>query len=248
MLYFFCKNTDEDKNTSESVIRSLLYQLFKSTEDQGPYEVMKEDIGRALDKSGQRRALEFTTMWQLFFAHIQHHSSTMIIVDALDECRNPDLLIQGLISLSTRPSIKIIVTSRKESHLDQHLSDKTSFEVTPEDINADIVAFTEAKISAPSRLSHSLVRNLIHSRLCTAHDGMFLWVHLMLKELSFCHTLSKVREVLAQTPKGLNGIYKTVLQRLRGTLNTATLELYVKVVMWVISAVVRCDSALSQMT
>ncbi len=67
-------------------MRSLLYQLYKSSKDPGIQESLKEDIGQALDKSGQQKAVDFATIWQLFLAHIQHLSRTVIILDALDEC------------------------------------------------------------------------------------------------------------------------------------------------------------------
>lgn len=239
VFYFFCKNTDTDKNTSTAVMRSLLYQLYKSTKDQGMHQSLKDDLGLALDQSGQRKAVNFATMWQLFSTHIKQCSATLIILDALDECQDLDPLIRGLKLISTLSIIKIIVTSRKESHLDKHLINNVSLEITPEDINADIDAFIQAKVSASPQLSHSLVRDQVFSRLSNAHSGMFLWVHLMLKELKTCFSVAQVQRALVELPKGLDGIYKGILQRLRDTLSTPTLDLCSKVLVWVVSTTVR---------
>ncbi len=111
--------------------------------------------------------------------------------------------------------------------------------ITPEDIKADIDAFVEAKVLASPRLSQPLVRDLVISKLSSSHNGMFLWVYLMLKELKSCFSVVQVQKTLVQLPKGLDGIYESILQRLRDTLSTSTLDLGTKVLTWVVSAVVR---------
>ena len=70
VLYFFCKNTDVDKNTPTVVVRSLLYQLYNSVKDQKANQSLDHDIGVALDRSGQPKAVNFTVLWQLFSTHV----------------------------------------------------------------------------------------------------------------------------------------------------------------------------------
>ena len=218
-------------------MRSLLYQLYESTKAQGLHELLKEDIGRVLDKSGQRKAVNFATLWQLFFTHIKHSQSAMIILDALDECKNPELLIESLNSLHLSV-VRTIIISRKEGHLNKLLGNNISFEITPDDVNSDINAFIESKISASRQLSNSLVRDEVFSRLSSSHDGLFRWVCLTLKELKFCISVDQVRKSLVKLPTGLEEVYKNVLQRLQSTLSDPTLDLCTKVLTWVVCAVV----------
>jgi hypothetical protein len=119
-----------------------------------------------------------------------------------------------------------------------------SIAITPEDINADIDAFIAAKVSASPRLSRSLVRDLVISKLSNAHNGMFLWVYLVLKELKSCFSVAQVQEALVQLPKGLDGIYESIILRLQTTLRSPTLDLCSKVLTWVVSAIVRPRYAL----
>ena len=238
ILYFFCKNTDADKNNATAIIRSLLYQLYKSTKDQGMQLALTADIGQALDKSGKRRAIDFAPMWALFADNVKCISPALIVLDALDECQDSEQLIQGLKSFSFSSLIKVIATSRKEAHLFDQLKNNLSIELTPEDISSDIAAYVEAKVSTSPRLSNSLVRHLVITRLSTGHSGMFLWVYLMLKELKSCFSVTQVQSVLANLPKGLDGVYKTILQRLRDCLSAASLNLCCKVLTWVVTAVV----------
>lgn len=241
VMYFFCKNTDVDKNTSTAVMRSLVYQLYKLIKHQNATKSLNDDLGFALDRSGQQRAVNFSVLWQLFSTHVQTLTAAKIILDALDECQDPSQLIQCLKELSRLRSVKVIVTSRKEPHLHNELNNISSIDITPEDIDADIVAFVEAKVDASSRLSHPLVRDLVITKLCNAHDGMFLWVYLMLKELKSCFSMAQVQDALAKLPTGLDGIYKSILQRLQATLTRSSFDLCSKVLTWVVSALVSSD-------
>ena len=246
VFYFFCKNTDVDKNTSTVVVRSLLYQVYKSVKDPKASRSLNDDLGVALDQSGQQSAVNFTVLWQLFSAHVRGLTPATIILDALDECKDPSRLIDGLKELSTMRSIKVIVTSRKELHLHNELNTVSSSEILPEDINADIAAFVEAKVEASSQISHPLVRDLVITKLCNAHDGMFLWVYLVLKELKSCISVVQVQDALSKLPTGLDGIYERILHRLQTTLTRSSFDLCLKILTWVVSAVVGSHMVLCQ--
>ena len=152
--------------------------------------------------------------------------------------KDSHLLIQGLKSITTTGTVKVIATSRKEAHLYKEMGTGLSLEISTEDVNADIAAFAKAKVLTSTRLSHPSVRDLILQRLSNAHGGMFLWVYLMLKELKSCVSLSQVQETLENLPKGLDDIYKGILQRLHDSLHSHTLDLCSKVLTWVVTAIV----------
>ncbi len=196
------------------------------------------DIEQALDKSGKRQAVDFSPLWTIFANNVKCISPALIVLDALDECQDSEQLIQGFKSLLLSDLIKVIATSRKEAHLFTKFRNNLSLEITAEDINSDIVAYVEAKVLGSPRLSHSMVRDLVITRLSTGHSGMFLWVYLMLKELKSCFSATQVQGVLANLPKGLDVIYKSILQRLRDNLPAASFDLCRKVLTWVISALV----------
>ena len=238
VLYFFCKSTDADKNNATAVIRSLLYQLYTSTKDPETQTRLTSDIRQALDKSGNRHSVDFAPLWANFADNLKCISPALIILDALDECLDSEQLIQGLKSILISNFVKVIVTSRKESHLFAQLKSDLSLEITAEDINFDITAYVEAKVLESPRLSHIMVRDLVISRLSTGHSGMFLWVYLMLKELKSCFSMTQVQAVLANPPQGLDAIYQSILQRLRDNLPSASLDLCYKVLSWVVSAIV----------
>ena len=104
------------------------------------------DIEHALDKSGKRQAVDFAPIWATFADHIKCIAPALIVLDALDECRDSEQLLQGLKSISSSELIKVIVTSRREAHLFTQLGSCRSLEITAEDIGSDIVAYVEAKV------------------------------------------------------------------------------------------------------
>lgn len=238
VLFFFCKDTDDDKRSSIAIARSLLYQLFQALRQRAMMTILTEEISLAIEESGHKRALKFDTVWKIFTNHISNLAPATIVVDALDECHDLEIIIKSLRSMADTHNVGIILTSRKEDHLYQLLHSNPSLEVTPDDIDADIKAFVEAKVSASPRLSHPSVSNLVIKRLCESHEGMFLWVQYMLKELRSCVSLEQVQEELQELPKGLDAVYRHILERLQDTLDKQTFKLCSKVLTWVTGSLV----------
>ncbi|KAL9630975.1 MAG: hypothetical protein Q9164_006139 [Protoblastenia rupestris] len=172
VLYFYCKNTDSDKNTSTSIIRSLLYQLYQILHTAARSSSLISAIEFKKNNSGQQRALEFSSMWQIFSAHVLELTQPTVILDALDECQDPSSLVQKLKSFCDSSKISVIATSRKEGYLYEKLGGSLSFEIAPEDIDADVASFIEAKVTKNPKLLRSSVRNLIVRRLRCSHGDL----------------------------------------------------------------------------
>ncbi len=238
VLFFFCKDTDEDKRAPVAIARSLLYQLFHALRERAGASALIDEISLAMGEAGHKRALSFSAVWRIFSNHISDLTPVTIVVDALDECRDSEILIENLRSMACSHNVAIVVTSRKEEHIYQHLHQCPSLEVAPEDIDADIKAFVEAKIAASPRLSQPSVKHLVVKRLCESHEGMFLWVQYMVKELKSCVSLQQVEEDLRELPKGLDAVYQRILQRLQETLDKQTFKLCAKVLSWVTASLV----------
>ena len=244
VLYFFCKDTDDDKRTSVAVARSLLYQLFRALRERDRVSALAEDLSLAMDESGHKTALNFATVWKIFSNHASGVSPVTIVIDALDECRDSHVLIQSLQSIGISYNVRVILTSRKEEHLYQLLHQGHSLEISPDDIDSDIKAFVEAKVTASPRLSQPSVNRLVVQRLCESHQGMFLWVQYMIKELKSCVSLQQVEEELRELPRGLDALYQRILQRLEETLDKQTFKLCSKVLTWVTTSLVSSALAL----
>ena len=193
LFYFFCKNTDPDKNKPIAVVRSLLYQLYEAKSPNRDH--ISTQIGDALDKSGQQKATDYSILWELFCIHAFEIQETTIVIDALDECQSPEILIHHLIELCRTKRIRVIFTSRWEAHLVEQLDKLISFEISRQDINDDIKAFIEANVARYMQKFESPLRKTIVAKLSEVHEGMFLWVELVLKELKRCPLRSGVERI-----------------------------------------------------
>lgn len=55
VLYFFCRNTDTEKDNPIAVLRSLLYQLFQALRRQSMSSSMSKQLNSAMVESGQKK-------------------------------------------------------------------------------------------------------------------------------------------------------------------------------------------------
>lgn len=234
VFYFFCKDADTDKNTPIAVVRSLLYQLYRAETSNQNYRAAR--IADALDKSGQSKATDYLTLWELFLINIQEIPGITIILDALDECQEPKVMVKHLIDLSRSCSVRIIFTSRREARLPKWLEKCLSFEICQRDVDGDIRAFIEAKVAKRREHWGPDLGDTVVAKLSEAHEGMFLWVCLMLRELKHCTSRSGVERTLVDLPVGMDMVYCRILQRLDKDLSRDFRDIGQKVLRWVVTA------------
>lgn len=162
VLSFFCKDTGDDKRTPIAIARSLLDQLFQALKERALGSIMTQDISLAIKESGHATALKYATVWKLFLNHISGLAFAIIMVDALNECHGPEILIQSLRSMANSLNVQVILTSRKEEHLYQLLHKCPSLGRSPDDVDSDIKACVKAKVAS----NHWLRGNVDPSNKC----------------------------------------------------------------------------------
>lgn len=235
ILYFFFKNTDDEKDSFLSMTRSFLHQLYVSfgTDD------FNHDILSLKEDSGQDRMLSDKRAWQLFSKHAKKMSEMTIVLDALDECKLGDIdeLLNGLCLLVRELDIRVIATSRREDRIQDKLNFWPCIQIQKHDLDSDIERFVVAKIGNIARLNSGSLRDRIVRTLLSRHEGMFLWVFLMIKELKSLATVKEVEDRLLAAPKGLKEMHQGIIRRLDMTLSSSERPIALKVLSWVISAI-----------
>lgn len=234
VFYFLFKSIDIDKNSMTAAARSLLYQLYKN---RGSTDAaLVEDIKKQLDDSGQIHAKSFRTIWSLFNEYAANVPGLVIVIDALDECIEPRLLIRGLQQLCKSSAVKVIVTSRREKELVQDLRDWMPIGMGVKEITADIAVFLAYKISRSPKLSDPRVCSSVFNALQSRSNGMFLWVALMIKDLKSKSSVYEIQDALLALPEGLDNMYERILRRLDSSLRSSTKKLCLRVLRWVVCA------------
>jgi hypothetical protein len=107
-VYFFFGNRDTQKQTGDTMLRSLTSQLFRQREEcQRPLSVLY-GAGKGNRPTGQ--ALERTLVWMIMLSAVQVY----IILDALDECREQDVVLEHMREMLrwNYTKTRVILTSR----------------------------------------------------------------------------------------------------------------------------------------
>lgn len=233
LLYFFCDNKDNRRNTATAIMRGLLYQLFTQRPDlchllRSEYAKRKEQLLSA--------PTALHTLWHLLqvAAESQTVDRIYIVIDALDECEEAsiaDLLSlindtgsrhDSAISLDgdgESPSMKWMILSRNEESIRQEMYDvlDISLEQNAEHVANSVSEFIMSRLGQLKRMkrySESLTSE-VQAMLCERAEGTFLWVALACRELAKPKVRSmNTKAVLAKLPAGLTALYDELVEQL----------------------------------
>lgn len=232
ILFFFFKNSDSDKNSVLALTRSLLFQLYSLFPTK-----LSTDLISSRDDSGKEKALSDQGLWDIFVKHAKHLANLTIILDALDECNDVDLLLRRMVPFLQCCHAKLFVASRREKNITLAFEDYPRILIGHEDIEVDIRSYVTAEIEKIPRFQGKSVQRRMINALASGHDGMFLWAYLMVKELKELGTVRQVDDALKSLPTGLENLHEAIITRLDATLHKAHRELATKILTWIVCAV-----------
>lgn len=123
---------------------------------------LSTDICFLRDNSGKEQALSDQRLWDLFVKHAKHLTGLVIILDALDECDDVDMLFRRIVPLLRCSYAKIFIASRREENIALVLEDFPRVIIGHEDIEADIRSYVTAEIEKMPRFrGNSVQRRMI---------------------------------------------------------------------------------------
>ncbi|KAJ5827902.1 hypothetical protein N7447_004665 [Penicillium robsamsonii] len=231
ICYFFFKD-NEEQNSTVTALCALLHQLFSTKPDQ-----FRNHAENAIRKQGERLRFSFEPLWELWISSASDPGSGEIIcvLDALDECRQPDRdrIIQELVEFYTisqeRPTgksrLKFLVTSRPYVEIERRFGKLTyqfpSIRLAGEEewrcISEEIGVVIDAKVDeiAIERGLTDDVREALKRRLSEGQNRTYLWLHLTLEVLRDClgQTKSKLLRHIDQLPDSVEQAYDEILRR-----------------------------------
>ena len=241
-LFFMFKRKDADKNTSLSAVCSLTYQLLAHSpqKEKGLYEELIEHK----DRSGQKKAKDFESLWVVLRRHIERQSSLALILDALDECKDIPGMVDHLKQLSSSSGARVIILSRRERDLSFQLEAQPQIRIGTQDNEHDISQYLDKQIEECSTLSLPSVsaqvsRNFgvnLAQLLLDRSNGSFLWAFLAIKELKRKLTPREIVETLKRAPSGIASFYEAILRSYAEELDSATADICRAVLRWLACA------------
>lgn len=148
-IEYFCDAKNDRRNTPESILRGLIYQLLLS--HQAFWLLIKEDF-----PVHGTKILSFESLWSIFERMIGAHTSGLsyCIIDGLDECSGdtmePFLSKLQLLFQSDKRSLsafhfRLIVVSRRLEHVRRRLSGFDEL-VLDDFVQADVEIFIKEKV------------------------------------------------------------------------------------------------------
>jgi hypothetical protein len=216
LVYFFCDNRDNKRNSAVAVLRGLILQLLRLR------PMLFDHILPAYKVQGNSLFSSFESLWRIFEGMILNTSLSQVIcvIDGLDECDEPslDMLVKKLKAFFSKPpqTFKLIAVSReKPVCLPRALSGFLRIRLAPDldaQVETDLRRFVEFMVGELAReksFSEDLRTRMVKTLIERA-SGTFLWVSFVVAELRN-KSVIEVEATLNRLPAGLTGIYDRML-------------------------------------
>ena len=220
-LFFAFSSSDGSRQTSENLVRTLLWQLLHETTNKESMDTVHH-----LRSDGQPTV---SGLWDAFGCIASSLAMPVYcIIDGIDECIdfNHTMFIKIMHILGTYPNLRILQIGRP--HIIQAHSDNPDFgaiDITSALLKPDIEAFINDEITKSDILSLPELREGVFKTLKDKSDGMFLWVRLIVDDLRKSSSKSEFKERLQNLPRGLEKAYQLVFLRLSQKLDKFDLRL-----------------------
>ncbi|KAF4860934.1 Ankyrin repeat and SOCS box protein 3 [Colletotrichum siamense] len=237
--FFYCNSSDPTRHSTKSILRSYIRQLGEiSHHPESVHEAMnnlyrkKEQIQSDITVEDCETAL---------IEMINTYPRTVLILDALDECRKDvrrqlGELFKRLVKNSNR-LLKIFITSRQEpghdigEYLKSLHGSRAMISISTSDNQGDIRKFIDAEVANFPKTwdNKTITRTLVEKS-----DGMFRWTSLQCDRLKGCYTYGDVEKRLKALPTTLKEAYDEIYDEFES--DSVALVILQRVVRWVTHA------------
>ncbi|KAJ5169209.1 uncharacterized protein N7482_004803 [Penicillium canariense] len=225
LVFFFCSNQDEKRNTAVAILSGLVYQIIKKR----PNLIKHAEAYFDTEERARITVSSVEALWIIFRKIIQDPDigTTFCILDGLDECDQDSRSLLGAKFAELFPpngprtgtgGFKLIIVSR-EIHALRNFPRVRLDPDFDEQVTSDIEHFVSVRVQELSRLDgfNDRLRTHVKSILLERAEGTFLWVGFVMNELLQKKTCTEVLETLEALPSGLPGIYSRMLLGIEGS-------------------------------
>ena len=244
-LEFFCDNKNDKRNTADSIIQGLVFQLLHKRKELIKYILPAFEIQEASLFSGP----SFESLWRIFEDMTCDPMLRAIycVLDGLDECDNASLevllkhfkaLFLKNASMIRSSHLNLIAVSRdRPDFIQQLLSSFPRIQLDLDadfEVNKDITRFIDAKLDyifslkkypQPTRVK---VKNIFQERA----QGTYLWIGIAAKTLEVYDAI-EFEKALERLPPGLDDLYTRMLLDIRADHR----QIAATILRWVVMAV-----------
>ena len=240
LTHFFQSSVDLSSSRATALVISMLSQILESdiTRSQPDLKPALTSIVPLFDHFRCGQDCPFLRLWPVLETVLSNMPDYTLIVDALDECNDPennDPLIQRLLLLGSMANSRIIFLSRFHARFEGPLRVSVNLAMDSSTVGADIIQFVRQEISRDARLQP--LQSQILAKVEDSSQGMFLWAKLMLDDLSRAPSNNVQARRLAGFPRGLDSVYTEYLREGTETLRPEELALRREIFIILVGAV-----------
>ena len=213
--YFFFQQGDRAKRALSNCLRSLALQMALLDPE------IRKILQKAKHESLSFDASDARTIWfRCFLNGIFKATSNALhfwVLDAIDECENENQLASLLAKVPPGARLRIFLSSRPLDQSNQvflQLGTRLAAEeVTADDTKGDLALYTLTRVREVS-VGDENIRNAIAEAVLARAQGCFLWVELVMNELSNVYSLDDMVNVFEEIPPGMDSLYDRILAKM----------------------------------
>jgi hypothetical protein len=125
----YCDYKDRKRQTTKNLISSLTCQFAEQYHKQ--YAKLPKEIKAFYDTHTEKKDPELKDHVSLLLSVVNHFGKAFVVIDALDECSDPDHRNEKFIDTlqELRKSVRMLVTSRCHSYIQERFKDADHVEI-----------------------------------------------------------------------------------------------------------------------
>ena len=235
--YFFFRHRDQCKRSISTALRALAFQIARN---------LPQYRDRLLNLITDEFAIQdvgLHILWDKLFGsslcEMSLPSPIILVMDALDECDAPQKLINLLTGFAcSKGPVRILLTSRMDleiSNAVERLKSSLLFQSLIFDAtDNDIKKYISQEVGY--LLVDKQLKPSIFEKILKASRGSFLWVNLVMEEITKCQSEAAIEKAISGILAGLDPMYRRMTASLDLNKRTYSQGLIETILMWVVHA------------
>jgi WD40 repeat protein len=240
--YYFFRHGDKIRSTLAGCLLSFVYQVSTLNED------VRNKILVMIARGVRFEPDNAKSIWRQIVKPVLSHATTsqplFWIIDALDECSDVSTFFTIFLKIDPSFPVRIFITSRRteeiaagfaQMELTSALAPILSKEIQFRDTQNSILLYLESN-KHKLHVGTEQERQALITRMLEKSQGIFLWVRLVLEELSTVWTAKQVEQVLEDVPQEMNLLYSRAVQ-LIGSRPAHSIAVASAILIWSVCAI-----------
>ncbi|KAH7355340.1 hypothetical protein BKA65DRAFT_395437 [Rhexocercosporidium sp. MPI-PUGE-AT-0058] len=208
--YYFC-NSQADQDICTDVLKTIALQFLRQNPDIASL-VSNEYVYRGANNNISQMRIVLPQI-------LESLSCPVIIIDGLDECplESQKMILREMQRFcGIQGSIcKVLISSRKEVQIQSRLAKRPHIQLDGRmEVHLDIRSYVRHKMRGLHSSDPLLLKRLESGLVEKSNGKMFLWVHVVMDELTHCYSDAELASTLEELPKGLTQAYRPILARI----------------------------------